>query len=877
MNSENASEFDMKLLEQKFSQAWSDQQNPDINDYISGLTSKQQEQALEVLIPLDIQHRMRLGDNVSEKSYAFLGDPALEIARRWFAEKLLETPAGELATLEGNHEPQRIGAKPISFSSIDPDDFEPGRLITERYKLINKIGQGGMGTVWLAQQEKPMRRRVAIKIIGRALDSKEALARFSAERQALAMMNHANIAKVLDAGVTEDGRPFFAMEWVKGVPITNYCNESRLTIENRLELMAKVCDAVQHAHQKGIIHRDLKPSNILVTLEENKPVPKVIDFGLAKALDHAAKLTDETLVTQIGNVVGTLQYMSPEQANSSELDVDTRTDVYSLGVILYQLLTDIIPLEKNTLTGKSILQIVLMIKQLEIIRPSKRLTSDNDTLILACAQRQTSSRELINKLEGELDWIVLKSLHRDRLERYPAASALGDDMRRFLNDEAVEARPPSTAYKLKKFMRNNRGLVAAGGSFIGLLTVSLIAISFFWQIANLAKVEAENERDEANRLRLIAEKKENEARRTKDLILQPLRESSFLLGGSRGMSATDLLVTVLNQLEESDSGGESISNEDPSFAATIQYEIGVTLRDNGEHETAVSALSNAINIRRQILEPDDPLLLDTIVAKQSAILESLKVQIASTATFGNDEKVDLVEKFDSALGKFESDSRQIPDSENQLGQAYLFTFKELKKIGIERPEYIKKAIQNLKTNWNAAQIKYGPNSTEANTLAFGLANAYLKEGSEKNIEKSIEMNRRLIEEWKENRVRGAYAINNLAESYHAKAKLTNDTGLYDQAIEEFKKSLEIKTKHLPENHTSRFNTIRNMILCLCDASRFDQASKEFDDIRKGFVDSETLREHEISNALDQMDALESKLNVKFNLDENWHPSEPSYP
>ncbi|HEV3021418.1 MAG TPA: serine/threonine-protein kinase, partial [Pirellulales bacterium] len=332
----------------------------------------------------------------------------------------------------------------------------PGTVIAGRYRLTEQIGTGGMGTVWVAKQTEPVVRKVALKLIKPGMDSRAVLARIDAERQALALMDHPNIAKVLDGGLTSDGRPFFVMELVNGQPLTTYCDQNRLTTRARLDLFVQVCHAVQHAHQKGIIHRDLKPSNILVTLYDGMPVPKVIDFGVAKAT--GGKLTDESLSTQFGVLVGTLEYMSPEQAAYSALDVDTRADIYSLGVILYELLAGLRPFDSKRFKQAAFDEVLRIIRDEEPSRPSDRLSSDG-SLPSTAALRQTEPKGLKALLRGELDWVVMKCLEKQRDRRYETANGLARDIQRYLADEPVEARPPSARYRLSKVLRRHKGAV----------------------------------------------------------------------------------------------------------------------------------------------------------------------------------------------------------------------------------------------------------------------------------------------------------------------------------------------------------------------------------------------------------------------------------
>src|SRR5437867_1446394 len=350
-------------------------------------------------------------------------------------------------------------AVPVATAD-DPITERPGTVIGP-YKLLQQIGEGGMGTVYMAEQTQPVQRKVALKLIKAGMDSKQVIARFEAERQALAVMDHVNIARVFDAGATESGRPYFVMELVHGVPITKYCDDNQLTPRQRLELFVPVCQAIQHAHQKGIIHRDVKPSNVMITLYDDKPVPKVIDFGVAKATEQ--RLTERTLFTQYGTMVGTLEYMSPEQAEMSALGVDTRSDIYSLGVLLYELLTGSTPLDRTRVREAAYGEVLRMIKEEEPPKPSTRL-SDSWRVERGAqsAERETpngkgASRSTLRALRFyEQDWIVMKALEKDRNRRYESASGFAADVQRYLDDEPVQACPPSARYRFRKFARRNK-------------------------------------------------------------------------------------------------------------------------------------------------------------------------------------------------------------------------------------------------------------------------------------------------------------------------------------------------------------------------------------------------------------------------------------
>ena len=444
-----------------FEDQWCSDSPVDFDKYLTRVAAEHHDPLLWQLLDVDVELRLKAGQAVKPEDYHSLGSVAIDYVAKLLSQQEM--------TIE--KEPSQGTASWRAASSIMSNQIGP-------YKLLQQIGEGGMGTVWMADQQEPVRRRVALKVIKSGLNSKQVIARFEAERQALAMMDHQNIAKVLDAGMTKEGRPYFAMELVQGIPINKYCDDNMLSLNDRLELFVPVCQAIQHAHQKGIIHRDLKPSNVLVTLYDGKPVPKVIDFGLAKSLQHQTQLTDKTLFTEFGQVVGTLQYMSPEQAEMNALDVDTRTDIYSMGVMLYELLTGSTPLKTESVRKAAILDVIRTIKESEPPRPSTRLSESGDAITGISKQRKVTPTKLQQTLRGELDWIVMKALEKDRSRRYETASGLAQDVQRFLANEAVFARPPSAVYRLRKAIRRHRVplLISAAAIFLVVAAITMTLI-----------------------------------------------------------------------------------------------------------------------------------------------------------------------------------------------------------------------------------------------------------------------------------------------------------------------------------------------------------------------------------------------------------------
>jgi serine/threonine protein kinase len=422
-----------------------------------------------------------IDEHMPEHWSAFLEQAcAGDVFLRAEVEKLLHAQAA----LGSFHEARRLG---LPATLDEPITERPGTLIGP-YKLLEKIGEGGFGIVFLAEQEWPIRRKVAVKVLKPGMDTSQVIGRFESERQALALMDHPNIARVLDAGATDSGRPYFVMELVKGVSITEYCDQNRLEPEARLKLFLDVCHAIQHAHHKGVIHRDIKPTNVLVTLHDGGPVVKVIDFGIAKATGQ--KLTERTLFTTDGQMIGTPAYMSPEQAERSGLDIDTRSDVYALGVLLYELLTGTTPLEDRRLRAAGYAEMQRLIREEEAPRPSLRLSSLGDSATMLAASRGMDVKRLAQLLVGDLDWAVMKALDKDRNRRYDTPMSFAAEIERYLRREPILARPPSTVYIVKKFAQRHRAAVLTGAVVAAALLVGAALATWQALVATRAKRDA---------------------------------------------------------------------------------------------------------------------------------------------------------------------------------------------------------------------------------------------------------------------------------------------------------------------------------------------------------------------------------------------------
>jgi len=506
------------------------------------------------------------------------------------------------------------------------------------YHLLERIGQGGMGEVWLAEQKHPVRRRVALKLIKAGMNTREIVTRFESERQALALMDHPAIAKVFDAGSTPQGMPYVVMEYVAGVPITEYCDKHRLAMNERLELFVQVCSGVQHAHQKAIIHRDLKPSNILVTQVDGKPVPKIIDFGVAKAISQ--RLTAETMFTHAGALIGTPEYMSPEQANSGSEDIDTRSDVYSLGVVLYELLVGALPLDLTEIRDQAFFELLRRIREEDAPRPSTKLRTSSEHSSVAARNRGTEPAELDKQLKGDLDSIALKALEKERSRRYSSPSDLAGDIERYLHNEPVLAVPPSLAYRSGKFVRRHRLAVAAS---------AIVALAVFGLIASLVigSARVARERDRANREAQAAE-----------------RVSDFLVGAFAISDPDESRGNKITAREVLDKGARQIETDlagQPALQARLMSTMGKVYEGLGLYEPARQLLDKAIGLQKKTLGPDH----QETLASQRMLARILQYQAQYSAA----EKLysETLQKQERFLG---SDAMDALRTKANLGSLY---------------------------------------------------------------------------------------------------------------------------------------------------------------------------------------------------------------
>ncbi len=723
--------------------------------------------------------------------------------------------------------------------------FVPGRVVGGRYTLLEVLGEGGMGTVYKAEQSQPVRRMVALKLIKAGLDSRTVLARFDAERQALALMEHPNIARVYDGGATDSGQPFFVMELVRGAPITEYCDRRRLPVDARLELFVAACQAVQHAHQKGIIHRDLKPGNVLVTEVDGRPTPKVIDFGVAKATEF--DLTDRSL-GDTGAIVGTPTYMSPEQADPSSMDIDTRTDVYALGVILYELLAGSPPLDAAQFRRVRLLEMLRMVREVDPAKPSTKV-STADALPNIAANRGIDPERLKRELRGDLDWIVMKALEKDRARRYETATGLGADILRHLASEPVQAAPPSRRYRARKFVRKHRaGVVAASLVVLALVAGAAGATWGLFEARRSAEAErrARLEAQENERKAVAAAEEERKAKETVEDVLGFVQEKVFAAARPRGQEGgLGYDVKLVDAITASLPAIEKGFAAKPLTEARLRGTIGTSFLYLSKPELAREQFEAARSIDRRVLGPGHP---DTLRGMNNLALDYDALGRHAEALKLREETVFL------AKARLGPDHPKTLASMGNLALSYtaLGRHAEALKLGLETlalmkttlgPDhpYTLRSMNNLANSYHALgrhaetvelreetlalmKANLGPDHPDTLQGMSNLANSYHALGrdaeSVKLHEETLELRKAKLGPDHRDTLQ---SLNNLAVSYAG-------LGRQAEALELRKETLALQRAKLGPDHPDTLTTMNNLALSYFALGRHAEAAKHFEEV-----------------------------------------------
>ncbi|MFC1792689.1 tetratricopeptide repeat protein [Planctomycetota bacterium] len=638
-----------------------------------------------------------------------------------------------------------------------------------RYKLLKVLGEGGMGIVYLAEQDEPIKRQVALKIIKPGMDSNRVITRFEAERQALAMLDHPNIAHVHDAGTTEVGRLYFVMEYVNGSPITEYCDHHKLTIEDRLRLFMRVCHAVHHAHQKGIIHRDIKPSNILVSIQDDKAVPKIIDFGIAKAVNQP--LTERTLITEQDRLIGTPEYMSPEQTEMTKEDIDTRSDIYSLGVLLYVLLTGILPFDSDTLREGGIDHIREVIRQTDPKTPSTRLSKLGDEASSIAQNRKMEARTLARYLRKELELIPLKAMRKERSERYGSASELADDVDNYLKGAVLIAGPPSTVYKLKKFVRRNRAIVTGIAAVIAVLVAGVVVSTLF---------------------AIKADRQARTSQAISDFFSNDVLAAADPLTGEKPVASLEPILDIATQ------SLEGKFEDEPLIEASIRYTLGRRYWHIGKHDAAEANLKRAVDLRRKEVGTNDREALK--------YMQELAWVYYYQSRYDEAESL-LVEAIDRGHVVWDELDPILLRATSRLGWLYHFLGRNKEAANVNR-----KALDVI-------NLRLGSNHIRATGFMEGLAVAYRGQG---RYEEATEVSRKAMDIHL--RVHGE-EHNQTLNIMLTHGDSCMYLGHYNEAEELFVKVLEGRRRLLGEEHFKTLVVMLHLGSLYVELERYDEAEQ----------------------------------------------------